>query len=238
MRLPERLLSDSWEKLDFEKISKRLFEVQKEISILTIQNKTYERIGLQEELSRNIDFRCLAVNHVANTSKSPGVDNIMWSTPADKMAAAYELNHYDFKASPLRIWEAKQKNNGKTRRYAIPTFHDRAMCVLMGYTLLPVTEVYADKKSFCCRKGRSRYDAQAYVMEALKGPDAPLYVVTTDIKAYYASINHGWLMKYLPINKHVLSELLGANIIQSGELCLVDFRVLLQTDYVRHRACR
>jgi RNA-directed DNA polymerase len=218
MKLPNDYLTETWEKLDFNKIRERLFETQRMITRLTLDDRTKERIELQEWLTNNLDFRCLAVDHVANTSDSPGVDNVMWRTSAEKMQAAYELVPDTFRASPLRIWKAKQKNNGKMRRYAIPTFHDRAMCVLQGYSLLPVIEVYGDKASFCCRKGRSRYDAQAYVLEAFKGADAPRYVVTTDVKSYYSSISHGWLMQYVPMNKHVLSELLHANIIEAGEM--------------------
>ena len=218
MKMPKDYLSEMWDNLDFVKIRENLFEIQKQITLLTIDGRTTERIELQEKLIHNLDFRCLAVEHVANTSKSPGVDNVVWKTSDQKMQAAYELYVDTFKASPIRIWKAKQKNNGKIRRYGIPTFNDRAMCVLMGYALLPVIEVFADKKSFCCRKGRSRYDAHAYVLEAIKGMDAPRYVVTTDVSAYFSSISHDWLMKYVPMNKHVLYELLHANILEAGEL--------------------
>jgi RNA-directed DNA polymerase len=218
VKFPDRFLEETWVALDFKAISEKLFRVQTRITQLSIDEKIEERIALQEELIRDIDFRCLAVKHVTDTSKSPGVDNVMWRTSAEKMQAAYDLVVDTFKASPLRIWEAMQKNNGKVRRYAIPTFHDRAMCVLMGYSLLPVTEVYADKKSFATRKGRSRYDAQAYVMEALKGANAPRYVVTTDVRSFYATVSHGWLMKHIPMNKKVLYELLHANIVESGEM--------------------
>jgi group II intron reverse transcriptase/maturase len=218
MKLPEEFLKDSWERLDFEDIRKKLFDMQCRIASLTKDDQTEERIELQERLTNKLEFRCLAVNQVANTSKSPGVDGVMWKTSAEKMQAAYDLVSDTFQASPLRIWKVKQKNNGKIRRYAIPTFHDRAMCVLHGYALLPIVEVYGDRKSFCCRKGRSRYDAHAYLMNRLKGADAPRYVVTTDVKSYYATLSHGWLMKNVPMNKRVLYELLHANIIESGEL--------------------
>jgi RNA-directed DNA polymerase len=81
-----------------------------------------------------------------------------------------------------------------------------------------VTEAYGDKKSFCCRRGRSKYDAIAYVLEGLKGTNAPEYVVVADVKTYYASLSHDWLMKHLPVNKEVLHEILRANIVEAGEL--------------------
>lgn len=218
MDIPEELLTKMWNEKDFEKISRNLFRKQQEINRFAMENNNAERVKLQEELISNLNFRCLAVNHVANNAKSAGVDGVMWTSSADKMAAALELNAEKFEASPLRIWRVKQKNNGKVRRYAIPTMHDRAMCVLMGYSLLPVAEAHADKTSFGCRKGRSRYDAHAYLVNKLKGREAPEYVVVTDVKAYYSSISHEWLMKNIPINKNVLHELLNANIVEAGEL--------------------
>jgi len=110
------------------------------------------------------------------------------------------------------------KNTGKERRPRIPTYYDRAMNVLYGYSLIPVTEAMAERKSFAFRPGRSTQDAHAYVLEALKGNDAPEYVVCGDIKAYYSHIQHSWLLKNVPMDKRVLSEFLNAGIVFAGKL--------------------
>ena len=92
------------------------------------------------------------------------------------------------------------------------------MNVLYGYSLIPVTEAMAERKSFAFRPGRSTQDAHAYVLEALKGNDAPEYVVCGDIKAYYSHIQHSWLLKNVPMDKRVLSEFLNAGIVFAGKL--------------------
>ena len=92
------------------------------------------------------------------------------------------------------------------------------MNVLYGYSLIPVTEAMAERKSFAFRPGRSTQDAHAYVLEALKGSSAPDFVVCGDIKSYYSHIQHSWLLKNVPMDKRVLSEFLNAGIVFAGEL--------------------
>jgi len=134
------------------------------------------------------------------------------------MKAAMSLTSKDYHATPLRQILLKAKNSGKERRAGLPTYYDRAMNVLYGYSLIPVTEALAERKSFAFRPGRSTHDAHAYVMEALKGHNAPTIVVCADIKAYYANIHHSWLLEHVPMDKRVLSEFLNAGIVFAGEL--------------------
>ena len=134
------------------------------------------------------------------------------------MRAAISLTSKDYHASPMRQILITAKNTGKERRPRIPTYYDRAMNVLYGYSLIPVTEAMAERKSFAFRPGRSTQDAHAYVLEALKGKDAPEYVVCGDIKAYYSHIQHSWLLKNVPMDKRVLSEFLNAGIVFAGKL--------------------
>ena len=111
------------------------------------------------------------------------------------MRAAMSLTSKDYHASPMRQILIVAKNTGKERRPQLPTYRDRAMSVLYGYSLIPVTEALAERKSFAFRPGRSAQDAHAYVFEALKGKDAPSLVVCGDIKAYYSHIQHAWLFR-------------------------------------------
>ena len=72
----------------------------------------------------------------------------------------------------------------------MPTFYDRSMQKLYSYSLAPVAEAMADRKSFAFRPGRSMQDASAYILAALKGNNAPEYGVVADVKACYATIQH------------------------------------------------
>ncbi len=108
--------------------------------------------------------------------------------------------------------------NRKERYAGIPTSLDLAMSILYGYSLIPVTEAIAEKKSFGFRQGRSCHDAHGYILEAMKKKDAPEWVVCLDIESFYASIQHKWLMQHLPMDMDVLAQFLSVGIVDSGEL--------------------
>lgn len=98
------------------------------------------------------------------------------------------------------------------------TYFDKAMSVLQGYSLLPVLEATGDKKSFGFRPERSTQDAHACVLESLKGNNAPQWVVCADVKAFYSSIQHSWLLSHAPMDRKILAEFLNAGIVFAGEL--------------------
>mgnify|MGYP001771445998 FL=1 len=92
------------------------------------------------------------------------------------------LTSKDYHPSPLRQIMLVAKNTGKKRYPQLPTYRDRAMLVLYGYALIPVTEAYAERKSFAFRPGRSTQDAHTYVIEMIHGEDAPEYIFYGDVK--------------------------------------------------------
>ena len=216
--IPEQLLTQMWEEIDWDAVEEKLADLQEKLSIAVYRRNDKEIEDIQKRIVRDTEIKCLAVRHVVSSSSSPGVDKVRWKTPAEMMRAAMSLTSKDYHASPMRQILITAKNTGKERRPRLPTYYDRAMNVLYGYSLVPVTEALAERKSFAFRPGRSTQDAHAYVMEALKGSKAPDYVVCGDIKAYYSHIQHSWLLKHVPMDKHVLSEFLNAGIVFAGEL--------------------
>lgn len=218
IEMPEQLLTQMWEEIDWAAAEKKLADLQEKLTIAVFRRNDKEIEDIQKRIVRDTEIKCLAVRHVVNSSSSPGVDKVRWKTPAEMMKAAMSLTSKDYKASPMRQILIVAKNTGKERRPRLPTYYDRAMNVLYGYSLVPVTEALGERKSFAFRPGRSTQDAHAYVMEALKGHHAPDYVVCGDIKSYYAHIQHSWLLEHVPMDKHVLSEFLNAGIVFAGEL--------------------
>lgn len=214
----DEYLASLWEQIDWKATEEKLAQLQEKLTIAAFRHDAREIEQLQKRIVRDTDIKCLAVRHVVASTSGPGVDGVRWKTPAEMMRAALSLTSKDYKASPLRQILLKAKNTGKERRPRLPTYYDRAMNVLYGYSLIPVTEATAERKSFAFRPGRSTQDAHAYVMEALKGAGAPDFVLCCDIKAYYANIQHSWLLKNVPMDKRVLSEFLNAGIVFAGEL--------------------
>lgn len=211
-------LAQMWDKIDWAAAEGKLSELQRRLSLAAFRRDSKEITNLQKRLVRDLDIKCLAVRHVVNSTSSPGVDGIKWRTSTEMMRAAMSLTSKNYHASPMRQILITAKNTGKERRPQLPTYRDRAMSVLYGYSLIPVIEATAERKSFAFRPGRSAQDAHAYVLEALKGNRAPEIIVCADIKAYYSHIQHSWLMKHVPMDKRILKELLNAGIIFAGEL--------------------
>lgn len=168
------------------------------------------------------EAKLLAVRHVCDSSSGPGVDRIIWTKPEEKMKAALSLTSRGFKAKPLRDIIVHSKSTGKDRRMGLPTYYDRAMQVLYSYSLAPVAEATADRKSFSARAGRNIQDAGAYILDALKGKNAPGFAVVADVTACYASILHSWLIEHIPMDKKVLREFLNCGHVFAGELFPAD----------------
>ena len=100
----------------------------------------------------------------------------------------------------------------------MPTAYDKAMQALYAFSLDPVAESTADKKSFAFRKGRSIYDAHACLCRALEGTGAPEWIVRADVRACYDSLSQEWLLAHIPMDRKVLREFLKAGVAFGGEL--------------------
>lgn len=215
-------LESVWDGIDWIAAENKLSRWQEELTIAAFRKDDKAINNIQRRIVRDVDIKCLAVRHVAASGSGPGVDGVRWKTKAQMMKAAFELTSKDYHAQPLRQINLVAKNTGKVRKAGLPTYHDRAMNVLYGYSFIPVAEAQAERKSFAFRPGRSTQDAQAYVLESLKGKDAPSLVVCADIKAYFSHIHHSWLLDNVPMDKKVLREFLSVGMVFAGELFPAD----------------
>ena len=197
-------LGKLWDDIDWPAAEEKLRRWQGELTKAAFRKDSKAVGDIQKRIVRDMDIKCLAVRHVANSGSGPGVDGVRWRTPGQMMRAAMRLTSKDYHAQPLRQINIISKNTGKERKSGIPTYFDRAINVLYGYSFIPVAEAQAERKSFAFRPGRSTQDAQAYVLESLKGNNAPSVVVCGDIKAYFSHIHHSWLLENVPMDKKVL----------------------------------
>ena len=211
-------LAEEWDNIDWTAAEQKLADLQRRLTIAAFGKNRTAIVNIQKAIVRDLDIKCLAVRHVARSNSSPGIDGVKWRTSAEKMSAARSLTSKGYHASPLRQIIIEAKNTGKQRRQGLPTYYDRAMGVLYGYSLIPVAEATAERKSFAFRAGRSTQDAHAYVLQALKGAGAPEYVVCGDVKGFYSHVQHKWLLDNVPMDTRVLAEFLRAGIVFAGEL--------------------
>lgn len=170
---------------------------------------------LQRLLQNSFYAKVLAVKRVTNNkgSNTPGVDNVIWDTPEDKMNAVNQLGKGTYKPNPLkRIYIAK--SNGKKRPLGIPTMPDRARQALDLLTLDPISETKADGHSYGFRPGRGTADAIAQCFIVFAKKNSAKYILEGDIKACFDEISHTWMLENIPMNKKILGKQLKAGFIE------------------------
>lgn len=215
------ILGNAWRNYNFEKAEDRVFELQCSLSKATYRNRDDLIRRIQDKIVYSSEAKMLAVRKVTEIARSgAGIDKVTWRKDSDKMRAAILLNNNigEYKAKPLKQFIFKDKKSGKERQVGIPTIYDRAMQVLYAYSLEPVSEAIADRKSFAFRKGRSPGQAHTFIMDCLTDVDCPDWVLVTDIASYYDTISHKWLLANIPMKKHILREFLESGIMFKGEL--------------------
>lgn len=218
IQFPDEYFAKLWNEIDWEQAEEALAQLQKELALAACARDTKRITELQKRIVRLDEAKLLAVRHICSSPSGPGVDGEKWVRPEQKMKGALSLTSDGYQAKPLRMIITHSKSTGKDRHIGVPTFYDRSMQKLYSYSLAPVAEAMADRKSFAFRPGRSMQDASAYILAALKGNNAPEYGVVADVKACYATIQHGWLLSNIPMDKKVLREFLKCGHVFAGEL--------------------
>ncbi|MBO8042784.1 reverse transcriptase N-terminal domain-containing protein, partial [Pseudomonas aeruginosa] len=188
------------------------------------KDKQWRRVTrLQKLLVRSTAAKATAVRRVTENQgrRTPGVDRATWSTPAAKWNAINSLQRKGYKAKPLRRIHIP-KARGGTRPLGIPTMKDRAMQALYLFALDPVAEAYGDIHSYGFRSFRSTADAAAHLKTCLSTKTSSRWVMEGDIKGCFDNISHDWLMKHVPIDRHVLSQWLKAGFMEDRKLFPTD----------------
>jgi RNA-directed DNA polymerase len=120
-----------WNSINWKKVESSVRSLQLRIAKATREGKTGRVKALQWMLTHSFDAKLLAVKRVTENKgkRTPGVDNIRWKAPIQKLKAAKSLVRKDYKAMPLRRLYILKKN-GKQRPLGIPTMKDRAFQAL------------------------------------------------------------------------------------------------------------
>lgn len=217
----EAMLSAQWKNIDWHKAEREVNRLQIRI-VKATQQKDYNAVKrLQYLLTHSFYAKALAVKRVVTNDgrRTPGVDGVLWNTPAKKMAAVLSLTDKGYRARPLRRVYIEKKDKKKKRPLGIPTMYDRAMQALYALALEPVAETTADGKSFGFRKGRCAQDACEYLFNALSRKHiSPKWVLEGDIKGCFDHISHDWLLANIPMDKNILKQFLKAGFIYQREL--------------------
>jgi RNA-directed DNA polymerase len=209
---------DNWEAINWHWVERSVRRLQMRIAKAIREGKKGKAKALQWLLTHSYQAKLLAVRRVVQNrgGKSPGIDNVVWRTPRQKVAAARSLKRHGYKPQPLkRIYIPKKK--GK-RPLSIPTLKDRAMQALHLLALEPVSETKADKNSYGFRTKRSTADAIAQCYIVLARKHSAQWVLEGDIKACFDRICHNWLLDNIPMDKLILRKWLKAGYMEEGSV--------------------
>ena len=163
--------------------------------------------ALQRLLTHSLSGKALAVKRVTENpgKRTPGIDGVLWDTPAKKATAIHTLRQHGYRPCPgRRVYIAKP--NGKKRPLGIATMKDRAMQALYLLALEPITETQADPNSYGFRPGRSPADAIGHLHQALSLPTGAQWILEGDIRSCFDQILHDWLLTHIPMEKPILRQ--------------------------------
>lgn len=208
-----------WNAINWREVTAEVRRLQMRIAKAHREGKHGKAKALQWLLTHSFSAKVLAVKRVVQNrgSRTPGIDNILWKTPNQKMQAALALKRRGYKTKPLkRIYIPKKQ--GKYRPLSIPVMQCRAMQALHALALEPIAENIADKNSYGFRPLRSTADAVEQCFRALSRRYSAQYILEGDIRACFDSISHSWLLNNTPMDTKMLGKWLQAGYIDKGKL--------------------
>lgn len=221
-----------------------------------------ERIAAKARQQSELQFTSLA-HHITETlvweslgaipnNSAPGCDGQsvgeakenfkVWAPP---MLQA--ICHRGYQPPPvLRVYIPKPGKQEK-RPLGIPCVSDRALQRSVACVLTAIYEQDFLPCSFGGRPGRSAHHALATVSEVIAGKRIS-YVLEADLKNYFGSLDHGWLLRFLerrvgdPRVISLIRRWLKAGILEDGTLTVSEegtpqggsISVLLSNLYLHH----
>jgi len=210
-----------WRKVNWRKLERRVFKLQKRIFRASSRGDLQAVRRLQKTLMRSWSGRMLAVRRVTQDNqgkKTAGVDGVKSLTPVQRLALVRKLE-LKGKAKPTRrVWIDKPGTDEK-RPLGIPTMYDRALQALVKLALEPEWEARFEPNSYGFRPGRSCHDAIGAIFLAIKSKAK--YVLDADIAKCFDRINHGELLRKLntfPTLRRQIKSWLKSGVMDGGQL--------------------
>ncbi len=217
----EEIPMDKWKNIDWKKIEKNVFKLQRRIYRASNRGDQKTVYRLQKLLTKSRSAKLLAVRRVTQDNqgkKTAGIDGIKSLTPSQRYTLASNLK-IGRRASPVRrVWIPKPGTSEK-RGLGIPTMYDRALQTLIKSTLEPEWEARFENNSYGFRPARSCHDAIEAIFNAIK--QKAKWVLDADIAKCFDRIDQKALLKKIntiPVIRRQIKAWLKAGMVDNGEL--------------------
>ncbi len=200
-----------WNQLNWRKIQKVVFKLQKRIYRAYVSGDEKKGRRLQKTLINSYYNRLLSVRKVTQdnsgkkrmqpharstrkgkrTKQTARVDQVKSLTPKQRFKLAENLKLADKSKPIIRVWIPKPGKK-EQRPLGITVMRDRAVQALAKAALEPEWEAKFEGNSFGFRPGRSAHDAIEAIFDQIRY--VPKYVFHADISKCFDRINHQKLL--------------------------------------------
>lgn len=212
----------TWTSIKWPKVEYDLIKLQIKILEAYKSGDKQEVERYQLILINSFGARALAIKKVTTNLEKiiPGIDNILYQNNEEKVNAIHALHNATpalYKASPVkRVMIPKQNKPNEFRYLDIPTLYDRAVQALYALALKPIAIYTSDPNSFGYKEGIGTWDAISKLEKIIHSAPYPKVLFKGNIKVYFYSIYHQWIMDHIPLPKPILHQFIKAGFILKG----------------------
>lgn len=205
--------SDDWEFVDWKKLQKILFRLQRRIFKAVREGDMAKARRLQKLVLSSYAARMLAIRQVSqlNTGKkTAGIDGVKSLTYKQRfdLEAKLKKNYKTWQHNGLRAIPIPKKD-GSMRLLKVPTIADRAWQCLLKYALEPAHEATFHARSYGFRPGRGTHDAQKILFNKLRSSlnGINARILEVDIQKCFDRISHNTILDQIIAPDFIISGL-------------------------------